>query len=122
MPALLKKLVVDTVAVPMSDPDRSQRAIRSAPLASRMPLSRTPKVQAQPAGEQPPLILSDGKFVTTLTLNSRTCRWPVGDPTELDFHYCGQPPNSSRPYCGAHELMGNQPVRSRLVRLNATST
>lgn len=113
MSELLKKLVVDTVAVPMSDSDRSQRATRSAPLVLRMPPSRTPKVHAQPAGEQPPLILPDGKFVTTLTLNSRTCRWPVGDPTELGFHYCGHSPNSHRPYCGAHELMGYQPVRSR---------
>jgi GcrA cell cycle regulator len=113
MSELQKKHVVDTVTAPMSHTDRSQRATRSPPLASLMPASRTPKVQAQPAGEQSPLILPDGKFVTTLTLNSRTCRWPVGDPTELGFHYCGHSPSSHRPYCDAHDLKGYQPVRSR---------
>ena len=118
MSELQKKRVVDAVIVPMSSPDRSQRATRSPPLASRMPPSRIPKVpqlpvQLQPPGEPSPLILPDGKFVTTSTLSSRTCRWPVGDPTELGFHYCGQPPNSSRPYCGAHELKGYQPLRGR---------
>jgi GcrA cell cycle regulator len=97
MSELQKKHAVVSIAAPMPHTDRSQRA----------------KVQVQPAGEQSPLILPNGKFVTTLTLSSRTCRWPVGDPTELGFHYCGHSPNSHRPYCDAHDLKGYQPVRSR---------
>lgn len=93
-----------TVPAPRSDVP-SPRASKCLELPARLP----------PAVEQSALILPNGKFVTTLTLNSRTCRWPLGDPAELDFHYCGQPPNSRRPYCNAHELRGYQPVRSRSV-------
>jgi GcrA cell cycle regulator len=48
------------------------------------------------------------KVVTTLTLSSRTCKWPIGDPAASDFHYCGQPPQSGRPYCDEHDRMSYQ--------------
>ena len=39
-----------------------------------------------------------------LTLNYRTCRWPIGDPRDDDFHFCGKTkPLSSKPYCESHE-------------------
>ena len=48
------------------------------------------------------------KAVTTLTLSSRTCKWPIGDPVASDFHYCGSPPQSGRPYCDEHDRMSYQ--------------
>jgi GcrA cell cycle regulator len=63
--------------------------------------------------ELPALKRADGNFVTTLTLTSRTCKWPIGDPTDRNFHYCGRRPGSGRPYCDAHELRSYQPLRSR---------
>ena len=71
---------------------------------------------APPASELPALKRADGNFVTTLTLNSRTCKWPIGDPTDQDFHYCGRRPQSGRPYCDVHELRSYQPLRSRTNR------
>jgi hypothetical protein len=50
------------------------------------------------------------KPVTTLTLSSRTCRWPIGDPAVVGFHYCGVPPQSGRPYCDEHDRMSYQAV------------
>ena len=64
--------------------------------------------------EMPPLVLADGNFVTTATLTNRTCKWPIGDPDTAAFHYCGQPPQSGRPYCGAHEVKGYQGTRRRV--------
>ena len=66
--------------------------------------------------ELPALKRADGNFVTTLTLNTRTCKWPIGDPTDRNFHYCGRRPESGRPYCDAHELRSYQPLRSRTNR------
>lgn len=63
--------------------------------------------------ELPALKRADGNFVTTLTLNTRTCKWPIGDPTDRNFHYCGRRPESGRPYCDAHEARSYQPLRSR---------
>ena len=48
------------------------------------------------------------KVVTTLTLSSRTCKWPIGDPAASGFHYCGVPPQSGRPYCDEHDRMSYQ--------------
>lgn len=31
-----------------------------------------------------------------------TCLWPHGDPTEDDFHFCGQPSIPNKPYCQKH--------------------
>jgi hypothetical protein len=48
------------------------------------------------------------KLVTTLTLTSDNCRWPFGDPTKSDFHYCGRLPQTGRPYCDTHDRMSYQ--------------
>jgi GcrA cell cycle regulator len=33
---------------------------------------------------------------------SRACMWPVGDPKQPGFHFCGAPAEPSRPYCAQH--------------------
>ena len=81
-----------------------------------LPTRWSPSAPAPTATELPALKRADGNFVTTLTLNSRTCKWPIGDPTDQDFHYCGRRPESGRPYCDAHELRSYQPLRSRANR------
>jgi len=53
------------------------------------------------------------KLITTLALTSETCRWPIGDPTESDFHYCGQLPLNGRPYCDTHNSMSYQSARRK---------
>ena len=83
---------------------------------SLLPTRWSPPAPALSAAELPALKRADGNFVTTLTLNSRTCKWPIGDPTDQDFHYCGRRPESGRPYCDAHELRSYQPLRSRSNR------
>ncbi len=30
------------------------------------------------------------------------CLWPIGDPGEADFHFCGAPAAESKPYCPEH--------------------
>lgn len=37
-----------------------------------------------------------------LELTQDTCRFPIGDPGEPDFHFCGAMPRSGDPYCIAH--------------------
>lgn len=33
---------------------------------------------------------------------SRGCMWPMGDPKQPDFHFCGAPAEPGRPYCSEH--------------------
>jgi GcrA cell cycle regulator len=40
-----------------------------------------------------------------LDLSARTCRWPVGNPGETDFAFCGAEPFGRYPYCIGHCLI-----------------
>ena len=33
---------------------------------------------------------------------SKSCSWPVGDPKQPGFHFCGEPAEPGRPYCPNH--------------------
>ncbi|MBM3585088.1 MAG: global cell cycle regulator GcrA-like protein [Alphaproteobacteria bacterium] len=32
----------------------------------------------------------------------RTCAWPIGDPGQADFRFCGDRAVAGRPYCAVH--------------------
>ena len=33
------------------------------------------------------------------------CMWPIGHPTDDDFHFCGERPAAGRPYCTEHSAV-----------------
>lgn len=35
-------------------------------------------------------------------LGERMCQWPIGNPGETGFHFCGRPAETGRPYCQGH--------------------
>jgi GcrA cell cycle regulator len=41
------------------------------------------------------------------------CRWPLGDPTNGDFAYCGLEPARGRSYCAGHCRMAYRPPGTR---------
>lgn len=55
---------------------------------------RPPRVEPVKRQEKP-------GTATILTLTSRMCKWPIGDPTALDFTFCGCKVEEA-PYCIAH--------------------
>ncbi len=67
--------------------------------------------------EEEPIVLDDGHFATVLTINDRMCRWPIGDPSENEFHFCGHKPKSGSPYCEAHARKAYQPPAARQRRV-----
>ena len=40
--------------------------------------------------------------VRLIDLKINTCRWPIGDPKDEDFHFCGEQTVTGKPYCLAH--------------------
>ena len=50
---------------------------------------------------------------TVASLDARDCRWPIGDPRDEDFHFCGATQLAGRPYCEHHWRMAFQPSRDR---------
>jgi len=49
-----------------------------------------------------------------LDLKTSDCRWPIGEPRQEDFHFCGKPRLADRPFCEPHWRMAFQPSRPRL--------
>lgn len=51
--------------------------------------------------------------VTLFDLTADHCRWPVGQPAEPDFFFCGAPPLPGHTYCGPHcaRAFNSQPRR-----------
>ena len=41
-------------------------------------------------------------IVRLIDLKINTCRWPIGDPKDEDFHFCGEPTVTGKPYCLVH--------------------
>lgn len=41
--------------------------------------------------------------ITRLTdLDNHTCRWPIGDPRDENFHFCGKKIKTGQTYCDEH--------------------
>lgn len=51
--------------------------------------------------------------VTIMDLRESMCRWPLGDPTSTDFHYCGDRSITGLPYCTHHAEIAYQPAAER---------
>jgi|SRR5215472_9013377 len=46
-----------------------------------------------------------GTPCSLLDLSAQTCRWPIGDPGDPDFAFCGAAPLAGHPYCIGHCLI-----------------
>ena len=51
--------------------------------------------------------------LTLLELNESTCHWPVGDPSNPEFFFCGGKALSGLPYCAHHSRVAYQPAADR---------
>ena len=77
------------------------RASVPAPAAkSELPPVEAPRAAAMPApAPSQPKITHGG---------TRTCSWPMGDPKQEGFHFCGSEAVPGRPYCASHCGMAYQ--------------
>lgn len=86
---------------------RRPRKPKSASHGPRLDKAPSKPLPDLAAIDEEPLELEDGRRVTLETLvRGRMCAYPIGDPLEKDFHYCGRPPRSKADgggdYCDAH--------------------
>lgn len=51
--------------------------------------------------------------LTLLELNEATCHWPIGDPSNPEFFFCGGKALQSLPYCAHHSRIAYQPAGDR---------
>ena len=52
---------------------------------------------------------SFGRACSLCELDEATCRWPLGEPGEAGFAFCGAAPLAPYPYCPAHCLIAYRP-------------
>ena len=60
----------------------------------------------------PPKPLADGEAATILTLRDSMCKWPIGDPADPKFAFCGRK-SATGPYCAEHAKVAFQPAKKR---------
>ena len=99
-----------------------QPASEPAPQPVR-PLPATARREPQPMSDERLEVLANlaeiektARRVSLLDLTERVCKWPIGDPTDPDFHFCGLPSAPGKPYCAAHVAVAFQPMSSRRDR------
>ncbi|MEE2690418.1 MAG: GcrA family cell cycle regulator [Pseudomonadota bacterium] len=64
-----------------------------------------------------PVILDTGDMTTVATLKNNMCKWPIGDPSRDDFHFCGQPAaQAGKSYCAYHAHLAFQPAQRKPER------
>lgn len=75
--------------------------------------------QARPM-QQPrivPIELVETSFacerVTIMELRENMCRWPLGDPSQTDFRFCGGRCSPGDAYCTHHASIAYQPANDR---------
>lgn len=80
-------------------------------------------VRAKPAGGGKPggggKAAPKPQRTSLLELSDKVCKWPIGHPGEIDFHFCGKPSSTGFPYCGEHctvAYQAQQPRRDRPSR------
>lgn len=69
-------------------------------------------VAVEDLGESQPMpdIIVDADIVgiPLIALTDKTCRWPLGDPRETGFRFCGCEPVEGKRYCPTHDLRSVQ--------------
>jgi len=87
------------------------RTAGSNALAVREAAAPTPHVEVETNVE--PQRLPNGDMVTVLTVKDTMCKWPIGDPAESTFGFCGHATNEGSPYCADHARVAFQPAKKR---------
>jgi GcrA cell cycle regulator len=75
-----------------------------------MPVQRTNVAAAQPEAAPPPAPQERARAYPARAhgAGGKSCSWPVGDPKQPGFHFCGEPAEPGRPYCPQHCHMAYQ--------------
>jgi GcrA cell cycle regulator len=105
-------------ATPSRPAKRPVRTARPRTLGPSVPRLRP--INAMPSVVIPdlePMKFEDGKAASVLTLNDTMCKYPIGDPTDASFAFCGRS-SASGPYCADHARLAYQPSQAKKRRVS----
>ncbi|TGY88115.1 GcrA cell cycle regulator [Marinicauda algicola] len=99
---------------PAPKPAPRPRAQPAAPASTAKPQPSTPApALRQAAAPIEAERLASGEYATVLTLKDSMCKWPIGDPADTTFRFCGRRSGPGQAYCEAHSQMAYQPQAKR---------
>ncbi|MCB9982725.1 MAG: gcrA cell cycle regulator family protein [Rhodospirillales bacterium] len=82
-------------------------AVKTTPSAPSLPERKIQKAAAQDNRQGVPLV----------DLKANQCRWPLGDPREESFGFCGCKNIAGLPYCSEHAKVAYQAAtRNRILK------
>ena len=86
---------------------------RTQTLRARSRKDRHPAIKARAKPQRgstalPELTPAPPYAVTAATLTGVTCRWPIGDPFDAGFHFCGRAAGEHVPYCPHHMAIAHR--------------
>jgi GcrA cell cycle regulator len=120
------------VKAPNAEPSAAPRpkpSVQTKPAAPRpiapivmgsSALAIKPRPTPAPAPAPAPrdnVVIPLSERVTIMELRESMCRWPLGDPTNAEFRFCGsRTAEAGAPYCATHAQLAYQPVQDRRRR------
>jgi GcrA cell cycle regulator len=106
----LRPVLVATVPTEGVAPTIAVKPVVAKPVAAPEPVAAMAPVKpVKPKTRQP----RDGEIIGVLQLGPNMCKWPIGDPGDADFGFCGTHCGSSAVYCEEHAAIAFQPAMSR---------
>ena len=98
---------------PPKSVSQDQSKVKNKTAPSTQP-DKGPKVETKPL-KKPPISLDkeSRKRISIMELTEATCRWPFGDPQEVDFYFCGNTIEAGEVYCLEHCIEAYQNYATR---------
>lgn len=95
---------------PVRKPDAPGGPRKTQHVAAKTTDRRSPMIAPDdyvPMSDDAPVPLHQRRTVETIERNE--CRWPMGDPQDVGFHFCGGKALAGHPYCYGHVRRAYQP-------------
>jgi GcrA cell cycle regulator len=88
---------------------------RTTQVVTRGNLAMVELVDATPVQmpQRENVVVPMSRKISIMELREGVCRWPIGDPMQPDFAYCGGDCGVGKTYCEAHSRMAYQPQNER---------
>lgn len=85
--------------------------MRPVAAVARQPRVKAAKAPSPAVGAPVPELHPD--FAQTIeAVGKAHCRWPIGDPVDEQFRFCGRPKFGESPYCEGHFTVSYQPKKT----------
>ena len=99
------------LARPKPTPQRVERVVARPETVAPRDVN-LPAVAERSQEPLAPAKMDNGDFASVLNIRESMCKWPIGDPMDKDFAFCGRAA-SGGPYCVEHAEVAFQPKKAR---------